>query len=243
MSDNGSWRLEDFVDSLVVELDKTRETLAVKAINKPLSYSVKEVALDVNAFPTYAEGSVRFTTAQPGEAGASKISIQLNSITDQQVRASTKLRAVEDGETLERIGVDDADRSRLRRIGVNSVDDLNELKARNVDLGAATDSDINYGELARKIQKSRRSQNAPSIDAVSLSQSTKEPSLLIEGSHLSVDPSFAPVAVVNGVLAEVNSRGPAHLSIALSPGNTLKADNEVVITFDPYAVVRVNVRT
>jgi len=34
--ENTAWQLEDFVDSLVVELDKTRETLAVKAINKPL---------------------------------------------------------------------------------------------------------------------------------------------------------------------------------------------------------------
>ena len=89
---NAAWRLEDFVDSLVVELDKTRETLAVKAINKPLSYSVKEVALDVNAFPTYDGDAVRFTTAQPGQDGASKLTIQLGSITDQQVRATTKVR-------------------------------------------------------------------------------------------------------------------------------------------------------
>ena len=43
--DNRSWKLESFVDSLVVELDKTRETLAVKSINKPLTYSVKDVSL------------------------------------------------------------------------------------------------------------------------------------------------------------------------------------------------------
>ena len=52
-TENVAWQLEDFVDSLVVELDKTRETLAVKAINKPLSYTVKEVALDLNIFPAY----------------------------------------------------------------------------------------------------------------------------------------------------------------------------------------------
>src|SRR5689334_17743672 len=52
-ADNIAWQLEDFVDSLVVELDKTRETLAVKAINKPLTYTVKEVALDLNIFPSY----------------------------------------------------------------------------------------------------------------------------------------------------------------------------------------------
>lgn len=243
MNENAAWRLEDFVDSLVVELDKTRETLAVKAINKPLSYSVKEVSLDVNAFPSYQDGSVKFVTAKPGEEGASKLSIQLNSITDQQVRATTKLRAIEGGESLDSAHVDQDVRSKLRKIGVNSFDDLKELQARNVDLGAATDSDIDYGELARKIQKSRRSQNGPAIDAVSLSYQEGSPVLLVEGNHLSIDPGFEPVVVVNGQLAEVLSRGPAHVSIALTAGQALTAENEVILTFDPFAVVRVNVRT
>ena len=57
--DNAAWQLEDFVDSLVVDLDKTRETLAVKAINKPLTYTVKELSLDLNIFPTYDGDTVR----------------------------------------------------------------------------------------------------------------------------------------------------------------------------------------
>ena len=65
-TENTAWQLEDFVDSLVVELDKTRETLAVKAINKPLSYTVKEVALDLNIFPSYDGDQITFITAQPG---------------------------------------------------------------------------------------------------------------------------------------------------------------------------------
>src|SRR6188474_3228283 len=90
-TENAAWQLEEFVDSLVVELDKTRETLAVKAINKPLSYTVKEVALDLHIFPSYDGDQVTFVTAQPGQEGASKVTIQLGSITDQQVRATSKL--------------------------------------------------------------------------------------------------------------------------------------------------------
>ncbi|MCD5344935.1 hypothetical protein [Agromyces sp. S2-1-8] len=242
MAENSPWRLEDFVDSLVVELDKTRETLAVKAINKPLSYSVKEVALDVNAFPSYADGSVRFVTAQPGEEGASKLTIQLNSITDQQVRASTKARGTAPVDAIDPLEVDEQTRTKLRRIGVNSLDDLKELEARKVDLGAVTDSEIDYSQIARKIQQSRRSKSAPSIDGVSLSQSEGGPVLLLEGRNLAVDASFEPVAVLNGELVEVLSRGPAHLSLLLDEEHPLTADNEVVVTFDQFAVVRVNVR-
>ncbi|MCK6694033.1 MAG: hypothetical protein L6Q97_18270, partial [Thermoanaerobaculia bacterium] len=59
-SNNKPWSLESFVDALVVELDKTRETLAVKAVNKPLPYSVKDMALDLQIFPSYDGDEVRF---------------------------------------------------------------------------------------------------------------------------------------------------------------------------------------
>jgi hypothetical protein len=241
--DNRAWKLEDFVDSLVVELDKTRETLAVKAINKPLSYSVREVALDVNAFPTYDGDAVRFTTAAPGQGGASKLTIQLGSITDQQVRATTKIREGEPDASLGEVGLDDQTRSSLRKIGVSSVDDLKDLQARNVDLKSVTGSDIDYSGLARKIRQSRRASAAPSIDGISMSQSEGHSCLLVEGRNLGVDPTFPPVAVINDQLAEVLSSGPGHLTIRLDPEHPLRDENQVVVTFDPYAVVKVNVRT
>lgn len=242
MTENAPWRLEDFVDSLVVELDKTRETLAVKAINKPLSYSVKEVALDVNAFPSYDGHQVRFLTAQPGEEGASKLTIQLNSITDQQVRATTKLTAAEPGETITDLGVDDQTKAKLRKIGVSTLDDLEQLERRKVDLREVTDAELDYSSLARKIQKARRTQQAPTVEGVSLSTSEGRPCLLIEGDNLAVDPTFPPVAVVNEQLAEVLSSGPGHVTVRLESDTPLRTDNEVILTCDPYAVIKVNVK-
>ena len=67
------------------------------------------------------------------------------------------------------IDVDERTRSKLRKIGVNSVDDLKDLEARKVDLKAATGSDIDYGSLARRIRQSRRASAAPSIEGVSMS--------------------------------------------------------------------------
>src|SRR5437763_15269695 len=107
-SENTAWHLEDFVDSLVVELDKTRETLAVRAINKPLSYTVKDLALDLNIFPSYDGDQVKFVTAQPGQQGASRVTIQLSSITDQQVRATTKVPGKKNDINIDDIDVDKA---------------------------------------------------------------------------------------------------------------------------------------
>jgi hypothetical protein len=244
MATNAAWHLEDFVDSLVVELDKTRETLAVKAINKPLTYTVKEVALDLNIFPSYDGEQVRFVTAQPGEQGASKVSIQLNSITDQQVRATTKAPiAAKDDTPIEEIDVDKQTKTKLRRLGVRSVDDLKAIESKNVDLRQVSDDQIDYSKLANQIRKSRRSETPPKVTAVSLSRDDDaRPCLVVRGENLAVDPAFRPVAVINDRLADVLSSSPGELRIDLGDERQLKDDNELVMTFDPFAVVKVNVR-
>src|SRR6185295_6566640 len=147
-AENTAWQLEDFVDSLVVELDKTRETLAVKAINKPLSYTVRDMALELNIFPSYDGDQVRFVTAQPGQQGASKVTIQLSSITDQQVRATSKVPSPKSDVKIDDINVDKATRKKLRKLGVNSVDDLQQIERKNVDLAKVADGDIDYRTLA-----------------------------------------------------------------------------------------------
>jgi hypothetical protein len=240
-TENTAWQLEDFVDSLVVELDKTRETLAVKAINKPLSYTVKEVALDLNIFPSYDGDQIKFITAQPGQEGASKVSIQLNSITDQQVRATTKVPGTKSDLKIEEIGVDKVTKKKLRKLGVNTVDDLKQIERKNVDLQKVSDNEIDYTKLANQIQKSKRSQIPPKVSAVSLSRDKDNGSyLLIEGENLAVDPKFPPVAVVNETLAEVMSSSDKELKILLTDDHKLVGNNEVILAFDQFALMKVN---
>ncbi len=243
MTENTAWELEDFVDSLVVQLDKTRETLAVKAINKPLSYTVKEMALDLNIFPSYDGDQVRFVTAQPGQQGASKVTIQLGSITDQQVRATTKVSGKKDDIKLDEINLDKTTKKQLRKLGVNSVDDLRQIEQKNIDLQKVSDNTIDYRQLANQIQKAKRDQNPPRIKAVSLStDDSQTPYLVVRGENLAIDPNFPPVAVVNQALAEVMSSSNQEVRIQVSPDHHLAETNEVILTFDPFAVMKVNVK-
>lgn len=242
-TENTAWQLEDFVDSLVVELDKTRETLAVKAINKPLSYTVKELALDLNIFPSYDGDQVKFITAQPGQEGASKVTIQLGSITDQQVRATTKVPGVKSETPIEEVGVDKTTRRRLRKLGVNSIDDLKAIERKNIDIQNVSDNEIDYRKLANQIQKSKRNEAPPRVRSVSLSRdSDNRPYLLVEGERLAVDPGFRPVAVINRTLAEVMSSSDTQLKIQLAPEHRLAGTSELILTFDPFAVVKVNLK-
>lgn len=242
MSENAAWQLEDFVDSLVVDLDKTRETLAVKAINKPLTYSVKEVALDLNIFPTYDGDRVTFTTAQAGQQGASKVTIQLGSITDQQVRATSKAPTAKDEIPVDRLDVDQKTKRKLRKLGVTSDDDLKQLERKNVDIAKVSDSGLDYRKLAQQIEKSRRGQNPPRVNSVVLSRDeNRSPYLLIRGDNLAVNPLFPPVAVVNNKLAEVLSACPSELAIEITGEHDFAASNEVILTVDPFAVCKINV--
>jgi hypothetical protein len=153
---NKEWSLESFIDSLVLELDKAREILAVKAINRPLTYTVKDVGLDLNLFPTYDGDEVKFVTAQPGQTGASKLSIQLGSITDQQIRLTSKEPITKDNISIEAIDIDPETKRSLRKIGVSSVSDLEKIEKKNVDLEKVGTKKVNYKNLAESINKSKR---------------------------------------------------------------------------------------
>lgn len=238
---NKEWNLESFIDSLVMELDKAREILAVKAVNRPLTYTVKDVGIDLNLFPTYNGDEVKFTTAQPGQSGASKLSIQLSSITDQQIRQTTKDPITKDNISIESIDLDKQTRKTLRKMGVSSVKDLEKIEKKNIDLEKVTDKKVNYKDLAAIINKSKRGSLPPSIGNVSLSLSEDKPILILDGKNLHVDSAFSPVAVVNEQLADVLVSDANQVKIIL-PSNILrKGKNELVMTLDPYAIFKIEI--
>lgn len=239
---NKDWSLESFIDSLVVELDKAREILAVKAINRPLTYTVKDVGLDLNLFPTYDGDEVRFVTAQPGQTGASKLSIQLGSITDQQIRQTSKEPMTRDNISIESIDIDPEMKKSLRKMGVSSVRDLEQIEKKNVDIEKVGSKKMNYKNLADVINKSKRGNMPPTVSKISLSLSENRPVLVVDGKNLHVDSNFPPVAVVNDRLAKIVSSDANQLRIEVDPQVMNKGKNQLVMTLDPYAVFKVEIK-
>jgi hypothetical protein len=239
---NKDWSLESFIDSLVVELDKAREILAVKAINRPLTYTVKDVGLDLNLFPTYDGDEVRFVTAQPGQTGASKLSIQLGSITDQQIRQTSKEPMTRDNISIESIDIDPEMKKSLRKMGVSSVRDLEQIEKKNVDIEKVGSKKMNYKNLADVINKSKRGNIPPTVSKISLSLSESNPVLVVDGNNLHVDSKFPPVAVVNDRLAKIISSDANQLRIEVDPEVMNKGKNELVMTLDPYAVFKLEIK-
>lgn len=242
-TENKQWNLEDFIDSLVVELDKTRETLAVKSINKPLSYSVKDMSMDLNIFPTYDGDQVRFVTAQPGQEGASKVTIQLGSITDQQVRATSKITGLKNDISIDKLNIDTASKRKLRKIGVTTADDIKQIESRNIDINKVSDDTVDYTAIANQIQKAKRNQSPPKVKGIAMSvDENRKPYFIVSGQNLAVNERFRPVAIINNRLAEVMSYNEDEIKIQLHKDHEIGKDNEVVLTIDPFAIIKLNVK-
>ncbi len=199
---NRAWNLESFLDSLIVELDKAQDTLSYKGITRKLTYTVKDVGLDLQIFPQFDGRTVRFVTAQPGDAGSSKISIQLGSISDRQIRETTKEPPSRDDITIEDIeGLDSEVKDSLRKVGITSADDLERVEKKNVSVegavkrkiepgdaesgSAGAPRGVDYANLAKLInQAKRKRQFAPRVASVGLAEGPEGPVLMLSGENL-----------------------------------------------------------
>ncbi len=252
--DNAAWNLERFVDALVVELDRTKDTLAMKGITRKLTYTVKDLNLDLQVFPRYDGGKIRFVTAAPGEEGSSRLSLQLGSITDRQIRENVRPPTDADDVDLEDIeDIDEETRSDLRSIGVHSANDLEQLERRNVNVeGALKQKRVrkedlrggaDYGNLANLIKRARRGPHAPSVRSVSLGGAASE-ELALEGENLVMSfdlPNF-PVATIND--HHVAFLGGDARSLRLSvPPHVLHRSraNKLRVALDPYTLIHLEI--
>jgi hypothetical protein len=237
------WSLRSFLDSLTLELDRAQRTLALKAWTQRMSYTVRDLALDLQLFPEFDGDELRFTTARPGETGAARISLQLGSITDRQIRESTREPPRKDDIAIEL--VDDLDpkvKRSLEKLGVSSVRDLEMIEKQNIDLGKVGDSPIDYGSLARMIQRSKRMRSTPRVSSASLVESDDGPVLTITGQHLaeSAAESDFPRAFLNGRELRVRSASASTIEMAVPHESMSDDPMRLEITLDPYAILRMN---
>jgi hypothetical protein len=246
---SGFWDLEAFLDSLILELDKAQDTLALKGLTRRLTYTVKDAALELQIFPRFDDGRVRFATARPGESGASKLSIQLGSITDHQIRESANEPIREDDVRLETIEIDPDVRASLEKVGVKTARDLERMEKRKVNVAdvvsekTSTHKRIDYQDLAHMIKKARRSQSGPHVERVSTAQSAGATELVLEGDQLVVDSDTEfPLATVNGEPVRILEADARRLRLTVPASGLRQGENLVEVALDPYAVMKINVK-
>ena len=245
-----TWNLEAFLDSLILELDKAQDTLSIKGVNRPLTYTVKDVSLELQIFPHFDGRRVQFSTAKSGESGASKITFQLGSITDRQIREITKNPISKDDVPIEMIeSIDEETKQELQKMGVTTNKDLERMELKNIDLQKVSKKKIDYGSLANLINQARRREMAPKVNGVSAAKSGESVILSLRGENLALARGAAagaggerkfPIAVLNDEEVEIVSASGEELRIAVRGGQLSGRTNQLKIALDPYSVVQMN---
>jgi hypothetical protein len=245
------WSLRSFIDSLTLELDRLQDTLAVKGVNRRLTYTVKDLALDLQLFPEFDGEELKFNTARPGEAGAARISFQLGSITDRQIRESTKDPVRTDEVAIEAVeGLDDRTRKSLQKMGVSSVKDLERVEEHNIDLRKVGDEPIDYGKLAEMVKRAQRRTRQPQLHSASLVDDGGETHIVLEGNHLaplvprasalSAGGARFPRAFLDGDEVPVRSASDRLIRLQVDESRLSPRGSTLQIAIDPYAVLRMN---
>jgi hypothetical protein len=247
MADNQPWNLESFIESLIYELDRTQDMLSLKGFDQRITYTVEDMALDLQLFPTYTGDKVLFATARPGEVGASKVSLKLGSITDRQIRESARPPVRQGDVAVEAMkDLDDDTKKTLSRMGVRSVKDLETMDQRRIDLGRASGNRLDYAKLAGQIAKAKRSASRPQVKDLHLSRTETNLVVSMTGRNFVLDgsdpePGF-PVALVNHEPADVVFASPDEIHLSLLGHELRPGDNKVAIALDPYSVIQMNVK-
>lgn len=164
MSAAAGFLVEDFLEAVAAQLDRTQDALRLKAVNRPLTFAVKDFAIDLNVFVELdQEGEVRFRPASAGEDGASTVKIGFTTITRPMIEENTVGLEMTQSAPLEDYGLDTADRRRLERLGVRTAGQLRNYAKRTGDdgLGLSRLSGINTDRLKQALQLSR-----PRLDTI-----------------------------------------------------------------------------
>jgi hypothetical protein len=123
-----------FIQSLTEQLDRAQAAMAIKArvAKLPMTFAVKDLSLDLRAFVNVVDDDLYIRPAGPGDAEASTLRLALTTITRPMIEenavdfhtAAPKFNLKEAlGDSLS-----DEDQRRLERIGINTVQQLNDLK-------------------------------------------------------------------------------------------------------------------
>jgi hypothetical protein len=128
MPADGGYPLEDFLDAIASQLDRMQDSLRLKAVNRPLTYAVRDFSLDLNVFVDIdTEGRVRFRNSSPNESGASTVRVGFTTITRPMIEENTVELAMTKSPSLDEIGLDPEERRKLERVGVRNVAQLRRL--------------------------------------------------------------------------------------------------------------------
>lgn len=151
-----SFRVEDFLEAITSQLDRTQDLLRLKAVNRPLTYAIRDFSLDMKVFVELDdEGHVRFRSSGANETGASSVTIGFTTITRPMIEENTVSLSEVQGPSLEDLGLAPEERRSLEKVGVRNAGQLKRLNSSSGEDALAKFSNLPVNRLRAALQQSR----------------------------------------------------------------------------------------
>jgi hypothetical protein len=148
VANDGNFLVEDFLGAIASQLDRTQDALALKAINRPLTYAINDFTMELKVFVDLdPDGRVRFRSPGANETGASSVHIGFTTITRPMIEENTVDLTMTHGPSLSEAGLSEEERRRLEYIGVRTTAELARLKGSTGTTGIARVADIPVDRL------------------------------------------------------------------------------------------------
>ena len=147
--------IEDFVQALQAQLDRAQRAMHVKArnLNLPLTFAVKDIAIDLRTHVEVVKNQVRVRPAGPGDHDASVLHLALTTVTRPMIEENAFAMDASEERIDEVKEIPEEDRRKLEWAGLQTVRQIKELHDQE---GAATIgrmADLPVDRLRRALQK------------------------------------------------------------------------------------------
>lgn len=191
MSPAGGYPIEEFLEAITAQLDQTQDALRLKAVNRPLTFALKDFNVDLKVFVEMDQaGRVTFRPAAPNEEGASTVSIGFTTITRPAIEENTISMEMANAPTLDELGLAPDERRQLARVGVRNAAQLRNLEKNAGDEGLSRHTGVNLGRIRGALNLARPRLNmVVDPDATEVAPDPHSPAPPVEPS-----PQLSPTA-------------------------------------------------
>lgn len=154
-SSEGAVPIEDLVQALQAQLDRAQRAMHIKAknLNLPLTFAVKDIAIDLRTHVEVVRNQVRVRPAGPADHDASLLHLSLTTVTRPMIEENAFAMDASEERIDEVKDISEEDRRKLEWAGLQTVRQLKELHEQE---GAATIgrmADLPVDRLRKALQK------------------------------------------------------------------------------------------
>jgi hypothetical protein len=190
MGADSSFPVEDFLEAITAQLDRTQDALRLKSVTRPLTYAIRDFSLELKVFVELAaDGKVMFRPSGANDVGASVVSIGFTTVNRTMIEENTVSLSSVKSPTLDELGLDEQERRQLEKLGVRNAAQLDQLGKATSDATVSRYSGLPVNRLRQAMMQGRPM--VESIDPVD-----DEPADHV--SSPAVDPDFQPSPAAGG---------------------------------------------